>query len=361
MATNYISKITLPSGTQYNIKDKEARDLIAELSGLETVKFKGVSTTPLTDGGTENPTVGGTVITAKSTGDLYFYGNTELIWGADSKWHALGDLSTLGDLAYADTASTSYQPAGTVSTPTFTGSSSNVTITATANPSGNYTPAGSVTGGAFTGSTTSFTGSYRPEGTITTTATTESKSLGVAPGLSGSVAYTPEGTVDTPIISLNTAGATTTIDEASPVTVAKTVVAVAPGGTAPSNNLTYYSVSNETLSLYQLGYTTGDSITTTSVEVKTGDATYTSSKPTFEGTAVYLETQEVDLPKSYSSTFSGTSATITTSGTPQGSNGAITFTGTPTQLAGTTTAAGSVSQPTFTGTATTITVEPDTV
>ena len=58
------------------------------------------------------------------------------------------------------------------------------------------------------------------------------------------------------------------------VTVAKTVVAAAPGTTAPSNNITYYSVSGETLSLYQLGYTTGDSITTSDVTVKTGDASY---------------------------------------------------------------------------------------
>jgi len=44
----------------------------------------------------------------------------------------------LGALAYKNSASTSYKPAGTVSKPTFTGSSSTVTITATDNTNGNY-------------------------------------------------------------------------------------------------------------------------------------------------------------------------------------------------------------------------------
>ena len=54
-----ISKITLPSGTTYDLKDAGARELIENLAGLDTVIFQGVSTTALTDGGTEKPTVGG--------------------------------------------------------------------------------------------------------------------------------------------------------------------------------------------------------------------------------------------------------------------------------------------------------------
>lgn len=256
-----ISKITLPSGTTYDIKDATARSQIEALTGGDAVVFIGVSTTALTDGGNETPTVGGETKTP-ATGQLFFYGTQEFIYGADNKWHALGSLDALGDLAYKNSASDTYTPAGTVSQPTFTGSSSDVTITSTSNASGNYQPAGSVSA---------------------------------------------------PTISVATAGATDTIHNPTKVTVAKTVVSAAPGTTAPANNLTYYSVSNETLSLYQLGYTTGDSITTNDVTVKTGDAAYSASQPTFTGTKV--------------------------------------------QLSGTTTANGTVSQPTFSGTQATITVE----
>ena len=300
-----ISKITLPSGTTYDIKDATARAAIQALTGGDAVVFVGVSSTELTDGGTQKPTVNSVVINDLSPGQLYFYGTSEFIWGTDSKWHELGSLESLGALAYKDDASGSYTPAGTVSQPTFTGTSSSVTITATDNASGNYQPKGSISGGAFTGSNTTFTGTF-----------------------------TPEGSVAAPTVSLKTAGSTTTIKNPTSVTVAKTVTASAPGATAPSNAITYYSVSNEILSLYQLGYTTGDSITTSNVTVKNGDAEYQASSPA----------------------FTGTQGNVSTSGTPNGSNGAITFTGTKVNLTGITTATGSVSQPTFTGTEATVTV-----
>ena len=79
----YISQITLPSGTTYEIKDSWARDQIEAITGGSAIVFKGVSSTPLTDGGNENPTVNGTVITVKDTGDLYFYERQEFIYGDD--------------------------------------------------------------------------------------------------------------------------------------------------------------------------------------------------------------------------------------------------------------------------------------
>ena len=197
-----ISKITLPSGTTYDIKDATARSQIAALTGGDAILFIGVSTTALTDGGNESPTVDGETLTP-ATGQLFFYGTKEFIYGADSKWHELGSLDNLGDLAYVNSASTSYTPSGNVAAPT---------------------------------------------------------------------------------ISVKTAGTTDTIKNPTSVTVAKTIVAAVPGATAPANNITYYSVSNETLSLYQLGFTTGDSITTSNVTVKTGDAAYEATAPAFSGT-----------------------------------------------------------------------------
>lgn len=440
-----ISQITLPSGTTYQLKDAWARDQISALTGGSAVVFVGVSTTPLTDGGTQKPTIDGNQLTP-TTGQLFFYGTQEFIYGTDGKWHALGSLDSLGALAYKDSASTTYKPAGTVSKPTFTGSSSSVSITATTNENGNYQPAGTVSKPTFTGSSSTFTGSFTPSGSVSvSTKTTSNKTATVSPAGSGTVTYTPAGTVGTPTfngtsfdstgkftpaggisftnsnttatvstttgtatytpagtvgtptISVKTAGSTTTIKNPTSVTVAKTVVAAAPGATAPSNAITYYAVADETLSLYQLGYTTGASITTSNVTVKNGDAAYQStqpsftgtgvrlvtgnisvptsatfsgtegditvsgtatgtvSQPTFTGTGVRLVTGNIPVPSAYEAGFTGSEGSVSVSGTPNGSVSQPTFTGTKVQISGTTTAAGSVSQPTFDGTQVTIT------
>ena len=300
-----ISKITLPSGSTYNIKDAQARSQIAALTGGDAVVFIGVSSVELTDGGNQTPRVGGED-KVPAAGQLFFYGTQEFIYGPDSKWHALGSLETLGALAYKDNASDIYTPAGTVSQPTFSGD--------TLSSTGKFTPVGNVT---------------------VTTATTENKTATVSKADSGTATYTPEGSVAAPTISIATAGTTGTIHNPTKVTVAKTVVAAAPGTTAPTNNLTYYSVTDETLSLYQLGYTTGDSITTSDVTVKTGDAAYSASAPKFTGTGARLVTGNIPVPATYTAGFTGTEGNISVSGTPSGT----------------------VSQPTFTGTQATITVE----
>lgn len=80
--------------------------------------------------------------------------------------------------------------------------------------------------------------------------------------------YTPAGTVSAPTISVDSAGSTDTF--------ATDVQTAAPGETAPANAITYYSVSNEVLSLYQIGYGTDTA--------KTGDASYSATAPTFTGT-----------------------------------------------------------------------------
>lgn len=248
-----LSKITLPSGTTYDLKDAYAREQIAALTGGDAVVFIGVSTTPLTDGGSETPTVGGEEKTP-AAGQLFFYGTQEFIWGNDSKWHGLGSLDNLGALAYENDASTSYTPTGTVSKPTFTGA--NMTSTGT---------------------------------------------------------FTPAGSVAAPTISVKTAGTTGTIKNPTSQTVAKTVVAAAPGATAPANNVTYYSVSNETLSLYQLGFTTGDSITTENVTVKTGDAAYEATAPAFTGTEGNVSVSGTTTGDVSQPTFTGDADTITVS------------------------------------------------
>lgn len=300
-----ISKITLPSGTVYDIKDAEARSQIQALTGGDAVVFMGVSTTALTDGGSQVPTINGQNVTP-ATGQLFFYRTQEFIWGPDEKWHGLGSLDSLGDLAYKNEASGTYTPAGTVSQPTFTGTSFSST--------GNFTPQGNVS---------------------VSTNTTTNKTAPVSVAASGTVTYTPNGTISAPTISVATAGSTTTVKNPTSVTVAKTIVAAAPKTTAPANAITYYSVTDENLSLYQIGYTTGASITTENVTVKNGDATYSASVPAFTGTGVRLVTGDIPVPATYTASFTGTQGSVEVSGTPTGT----------------------VSQPTFTGTGATITVQ----
>lgn len=118
-----IKQITLPSGTTYNIKDAAARSDIQEIRNLISsgVHYIGTTTTALTDGATTNPIViGGKNVTAKS-GDLAIYSTKEFIFSdSDSKWHEFGDMGSLKALAFKDSASGSYTPAGSVSAPTIT-------------------------------------------------------------------------------------------------------------------------------------------------------------------------------------------------------------------------------------------------
>lgn len=113
-----ISKITLPSGTTYDIKDTTARELISSLSG-ETVVFLGVTTSSLSDGSNINPIVinGATVTAIK--GNVVTLGSKEFIFNG-SIWQEFGDLSGLGALANKNSASGNFTPAGIISTPTIT-------------------------------------------------------------------------------------------------------------------------------------------------------------------------------------------------------------------------------------------------
>lgn len=289
-----ISQIKLPSGTVYDIKDATAR---AQVGGA--IIIRGTTTTALTDEATTNPiTIDGESYTAVAN-DAVFYQKKEFVFDG-TKWHEFGDMSGLGALAMKDSASGSFTPSGTVSQPTFTGTEGDVSVKGT--------PAGSV----------SLTNSN-----VTAT---------VSEASSGEVTYTPAGSVAAPIISVASAGSTATVKNPTSVTVAKTVATAAPGATTPDNPVTMYSVSGEVLSLYQVGYTTGDSITTENVTVKTGDASYEASAPAFTGTGARLVTGNISVPSSAS--FSGSEMTSIGKFTPEGT----------------------VSQPTFSGTAGTVTV-----
>jgi len=265
-----LSRITLPSGTTYDLKDATARAAIAG-----GTSFLGITTTALTDGSTISTiTIGGESVSAVN-GGIAIYNSKEFIYAdTDSSWHEIGDTGNLGDLAYKDTASASYTPAGGVSKPTFTGTEGNLSVTGT--------PTGSITTGT------------------------------------GTANYTPAGSVSTPTITV------------TPSTVSKYVAASATGGgsatagTAAACTLPVLttSVANETLTI---GWTAGSftaNVPTkvtmpsfSSQTIATGISSATSTQPTFTGTGTQLK-------------FAGDSMTSTGKFTPAGDVSKPTFTGT---------------------------------
>jgi hypothetical protein len=355
-----ISKITLPSGSTYDIKDAWARDEIAKITGAvgAGVRFIGVSTTAITDGGNQNPTITGMTGYTKANGDLVIYGDKEFIYGADAKWHEFGDMGSLKALAFKDSASTSYTPAGSVSG-TFSGAQTTST--------GKFTPAGTVSKPTFTGTegNVSVTGSvenatvsvgvgtgtanYTPDGTVSKPTFSGTQATIAVSGGTGTATYTPAGSVSQPTATVATAGATTS------------VTPFGSAGTLPSLTTT---VADENLTLAWSAGTLPSA--GTAVTVKTGDAAYTISKPTFTGTgtrrtATYTPAGSVSQP-----TFSGEgvqltgsiTGNITSTGkfTPTGSVSQPTFDGTEDDVTVKGTAQGSLTGLKFTGTAATITV-----
>lgn len=113
-----ISKITLPSGTTYDIKDAGARELISHLSG--STSYLGITTTPLYDEcTTATISINGTN-TPVTNGNIAIYGKREFIYDG-TKWSEFGDLELI------DVTTTTSNVFGTSTT--FAGNESNVTFT----------------------------------------------------------------------------------------------------------------------------------------------------------------------------------------------------------------------------------------
>ena len=308
-----ISKIKLPSGTTYDIKDVTARSMAS--GGIQ---LKGTTTTALTDECTTNPiTINGSSYTAVSN-DAVFYGKQEFVFDG-TMWHEFGDMSGLGALALKDSVSATYTPAGSVSAPTFTGTQATITVSGTI--------ASSVSLSAETSSATG-RANVTPAGSVTTTYNSTST------GESGH--FTTGGTVGTPTITV------------TPSTTSKYVASSSTGGgsvtagTAASCTLPSLSatVSGEVLTIgWSAGSFTANTPTAvtlpsfSSQTIATGISSATSSQPSFTGTTIYAH-----------HAFSGTTKYVAASvGTASKS------------MTGSYTPAGTISQPTFTGTQATIT------
>lgn len=170
----YLSKIVKGSDTLW-IKDAQAwadiADIYSKISG--GLHYLGKSTTPIADGDATGPwvidgvtyVVSGAVDPQKNlaAGDIAIYGESEFIWsGAAGKWQEFGSTGSLGALAFKDSASGDYTPAGTnaASAVSFTGGTDGDFVTGYNDDA----VAPSFTEGAFTqGTLPSFTeGAFTP-------------------------------------------------------------------------------------------------------------------------------------------------------------------------------------------------------
>ena len=342
MALPEISKITLPSGTAYNIKDATAREAIANLNSFEYIVSKDESTTPEgVEWKKDGETITGTLVASALTEHKIYlvpsvHGTRDvndeyLTIKIDDNytWELFGNtdihLSDLGELAYKDSASGTFTPSGTVSQPTFTGT--------VMTSSGSVTASGTVSQPTFTGTEGNVTVSAIPSGVISTG--------------EGTANYTPAGSVSAPTITVTpTTDATGYV--ASSVTGGGTVTAGTPASaTMPVLSTT---VENENLTFnWTNGSFTANTPTVVTLPtfqnktVVTGITSAEASAPTFSGTPVDLE-------------FSGNSMTSTGVFTPAGTVSQPTFSGSSVGISVTGTPEGTVSQPTFSGTADTVSV-----
>lgn len=329
-----IKKITLPSGTTYDLVDQGARDLIDGLSAYTA--YLGVTTTALTDGATTNPiSIGGSSVTAK-TGNIVNYGSAEFIFNGTA-WQLFGDLSGLGDLAFKDSATGSFTPHGSVTVTTNGTTNKNTTVSPAAYGTATYAPAGTVSQPTFTGSSLTSTGSFTPSGSVTVSTNATANKTATVSSTSGTATYTPAGTVSTPTITVTPS--------------VETINSITGVGTLPSFTAT---VANETLTL---GFSKGTLPTQGSKSVVTGISSATSSQPTFTGTGARLVTGNIPVPSTYTASFTGTAGDVSVSGTPSGTVSQPTFSGTGVRLQ-----TGSIAVPntytaTFTGTQETVEVD----
>lgn len=130
MDKKYLSKLTI-GGNQYDLKDAEARQDIADIQSSITgaMHYLGASSTAIADGDKTGPwTIDGVVFIASGTpaegqvllkaGDVATYDNgtkeLEFVWsGAAGAWREYGSTGSLKALAFKDSATGSITCAGT--------------------------------------------------------------------------------------------------------------------------------------------------------------------------------------------------------------------------------------------------------
>jgi len=256
-----ISRITLPNGNTYDLKDAVAREALKS-----AIHYKGYTTTELTDGASTNPiTIDGKSYTAVA-GDVVIYKKGS---GASAKdlefifngtiWNEFGSTGTLKALAFADTASGS-QTLDDYATG-INATSSTVTST------GTFTPAGSVDVQlSQTPTAASLTReAYTPAGSINVTLKDASATTAA---VLTTADYTPEGTVSKPDITVTPS----TASVAKVTTVGSVTEGTAPVFEAGTDSFTPAAIQAGFFSAGTLpSYTDGD-LTGGTLPSKTADS-----------------------------------------------------------------------------------------
>lgn len=430
---NVLTKVTLPGseGTVvYYLKDTWAREQLENLTSY--TKYLGVvdQETPIVDGQDTNPVSIGGVDIVPENGNIVIFGQKEFIYNGDDEiWQEFGDLSglvdALGELAYVDTASTGYQPEGSVSAE-FKGSEGTVKVSGSANLNlatgefegtegtvnttgtfkeqtieTEYTPEGIV---EITAEDSLVEIEYTPKGTITASFEGAAGNVDVSGIPQGIVQmaeivksltgnYTPSGTVE---VNVDLDVASGSVNEITSV------------GTLPSLSISAVNMSINATDSEQLdfffdtglvswnagtlpSYAAASVVTGVAVSSATGNfsgdtvlisATFSGSSTTFSGaftpsgsisaqfegsSTTFMSTIDVVV----SGSFIGSSASITTTIPSQTISatgtftpaGTVTLASTPVSItaSGSFTPAGSITNATFTGSSTTITVSADSV
>jgi len=349
-----ISKIKLPSGTTYDIKDATARQM---MSGA--IVLRGATTTALTDEATTNPIKIDSADFTAHSGDAVFYNKKEYVFDG-TKWHEFGDMSGLGALAYKSSAHGSYRPEGAVSQPTFTGTAATISVTSSSKFVNNASftevdisggaapepgtdgwpkyvvPAGTVSKATFTGTSGNVSVTGTPNGSVSATVNTTS---------SGAT-FQCKGSINKPNITVT----------ATPVK--KYVAASQTGGGSVTDGTAASwtaSVSNEVLTIGWTANTPTDVTLPTFAEqnIVPSVSAALAANPTFTGQYVHMS-------------FTGSSSTATGTFKPSGTISDQTFSATNAiefnistdnvASTGSYTPAGTVSEPDFTGVSKTVTV-----
>lgn len=382
-----ISKITLPNGQTYAIKDEVARAAVG--AGLQ---IKVVDKLP--------------AAAAATMGALYFVSDTHsdkddiydeyvTVKKEDSyAWEKIGntdvDLSNYATKAHKHkvtsnvaVAAHTYTPAGTLNAPAFTGSAVDVSVSGT--------PTGTLNAPAFTGTEGDVSVSGKATGSVTiavgtgdanyTPAGQVSTPTFTGKALTSSGKYTPAGEVAAPTVTIDTKNAqgaeAAVYSMASAGSVTAGEAASYTGHSFNAGELSSWnaSVTGETLSFsfnagklasHEAGTFSGGKATVVTLPTReaitiaaeasapaftgkegavsvSGTPTGTISKPTFTGTGANL-----------AATFAGDAFNSTGKFVPAGTVAAPVFTGKAMTATGKVTAAGTVAAPVFTGTQATI-------
>lgn len=213
---------------------------------------------------------------------------------------------------FADSAEKVYTPAGSISTPTFSGNSSTITVSGV--------PTGNISTPSFTGDSATITVSGTPIGNV-------SKPTFTGDNAAVSVTGTPSGNV-------------------SVTTDTNTVKVVNSAGTLPTLQATY-NLATEDLAF---SWNAGALTTTTNKTFVTAINTAIFNGDALTSSGYFTPTGNVSKPS-----FTGTAFNSTGSYTPTGNVSRPSFTGSSFSSTGTFTPSGTVSQPNFTGTSVNLT------